>query len=93
MTGLGLAVADYTDNSHAIELSEGIRHTSFLLELVLAQVAPCLKVIRVAAVLDKAGQSGLPLKHVLTNNSGDQLAVFSTANHHRVSRCHVSSVA
>lgn len=93
MTGLGLAVADYTDNCHAIELSESIRHISLLLELVLAQIAPRLKIIRVAAVLDKAGQSGLPLKHVLTNNSVDQLAVLSATNHHRVSRCHVSCAA
>jgi len=90
---LELVVANDTDDSHAIELPKGLRHVSLLLKLVLTQVAPSLKVVRIVAVLDKACRSGLAAEHVLTDDGRDSLAVLSTANHHWVSCRHVSYAA
>src|SRR5690606_14240598 len=58
------------------------RHIPLFLELVLAQVAPSLKIVRVAAVLNEAGRGRVLLKEVLTDNGGNTFPVWSTANHH-----------
>ncbi|WP_156963031.1 hypothetical protein [Aerolutibacter daejeonensis] len=60
MASSDLGIADDTDDGHAIEIPKSIRHVSLQLEFILAQVAPCLQVTWVAAVLDESGWSRLP---------------------------------
>ena len=68
MACIGLVVADDANNGHAIELPEGVCHVSLLLKLLLAVVAPCLKIIWVATVFDETYRSWLMLQHVLADN-------------------------
>ena len=93
VASLGLCIAHDADDGHAVELSKGVRHVSLKLKLLLAQVAPSLEIIRVAAVLNKPGWGGLSLEHVLTDNGGDSLTVRPAVNHHWLSSCHASCAA
>jgi len=68
MARMGLAVADDANNCHAVEALECVRHIPFSLELLLAEVAPCLKIIWVAVVLDESDRRGFTLQHVLADN-------------------------
>ena len=90
---LDFVVANHTDDSHAIELPKGLRHVSLLLKLVLTQVAPSLKVVRVVAVLDNPRWSGLTAEHVLADDGRNSLTVLSTANYYWVGCRHVSYAA
>jgi len=93
MVCFGLVVADDAYNGHAIELPEGVCHVALLLKLLLAVVAPCLKIIWIATVLDEPCRSWLRLQHVLTDNRRYAFSVRAAVNHHWLSSCHVSCAA
>ena len=88
MANLSFAVADNAHDDHAIELPESVGSISFKLELLFAELAPCLKIIGIAAVFDEPCRCRFTLQQVPTDYGRNSLAMRTAINQHWLDRCH-----
>lgn len=89
----GFFIADNANDSHAVELPEGVCHVSLLLEHLFAEVAPSLEVVWIIAVLYKTGRTRLRLQHMFADDCRDSFSMRVAVDHHRFSCCHGSCEA